>query len=163
MPRTIIYEQHVKKDAAPPPADGDSKSPAAAPGKKKTSTDALTDGYVEKLVKYVPAEVIAFFAPIASLVEKQTTLLVASGIIGLVATPLYIKLYSRNATNIKKGTQRPPIYNYVLSSAAFVVWALATSKLGELLHMTSTEIAFMLGVTVFVIPLVDKLITERKA
>jgi hypothetical protein len=152
-----------KKDTDAQPPDSGSKIPAAAPGTKKTSTDAVTDGYFDKLVKYVPAEVIAFFAPLASIVEKQTALLVATGIVGLVATPLYIKRYSSNPKNIKNGAQPPPIYNYVLSSVAFLVWALATSKLGDLLHMTSTDIAFMLGVTVFLIPLVDKTITDRKA
>jgi hypothetical protein len=170
MPRTIIYKRDVEEhddavEAGAPaqPTLAGAKIPATAAAKKKAATDALADGYVEKLLKYVPAEVIAFFAPIASLVEKQTALLVASGIVGLVATPLYIKLYSRNLRRRSKGTQPPPIYNYALSMAAFVVWALATSKLGGLLHMSSTAIAFMLGVAVFVIPLADKLISERNS
>lgn len=170
MPRTIIYERDVKEhdgasktDAPTQPTLAGPTTPATAPGKKKTSTPAVTDGYFEKLLKYVPAEVIAFFAPIASLVEKDTTLLVASGIVGLVCTPAYLSLSRRNLKKTVKGAQRLPILNYVLSSAAFVVWALATSKLGDLLHMTSTTIAFMLGVTVFVIPLADKLISKRNS
>jgi len=159
-----MYRQDVEEEGVAPGAGGAAQPKSAGPTavapaavKPKRKVQGPTDGYLEKLVKYVPAEVVAFFAPIASLVESQRPLLIASGVVGLIATPTYLWA---NAKGLEK-RQRPPAYYYVLSTAAFVVWALATSKLGALLHLTGVSMAFTLGVAVFVIPLADKLLSRK--
>lgn len=152
MPRTIVYPRDLDGERDPSGGGGPTRA-AATP---KTRAEGGTDGYLEKLVKYVPAEVVAFFAPIASLVENQRPLLIASGVVGLLATPAYLWAHAKRLDR----RRRPPLYNYILSTLAFVVWALATSKLGAMFHITSTTMGFTLGVTVFVIPLADRLLSR---
>jgi hypothetical protein len=115
------------------------------------------DEYKDKLIKFVPAEVVAFFAPLASLVQERPTLLVSSAFLGLIATPGYLWI---SAGKLEPAA-RPPIHNYVLSTLAFAVWALATSRLGSMVGLGSIETAFLLGVTVFAIPFIDGLFAKR--
>lgn len=150
MARTIIYAQMV----APPSS---SRITFGGPAPKEEPRPAFkVDDYKDKLVKYVPAEVVAFYAPIATLVQERPGLLILAAVLGMVATPTYLLTQAKKL----EPTLRPPLYNYVLSSIAFAVWALSTSRLGAMAGMDSVTTAFLLGVTVFLLPLVDTLLVR---
>jgi hypothetical protein len=156
MPRVVIYPS-----AAPTPEQGGAihfGGPGGA-GQAEVSAVAATDKYADKLVKFVPAEVVAFFAPIASLVRDRPALLVTAGLVGLAATPAYLVVAARQ---LPRG-QRPPLHYYVLSSIAFIAWALGTSGLGALAGLDATASGFTLGVTVLLIPLADAVLTRNPA
>jgi hypothetical protein len=115
---------------------------------------AARDDYTGKLVKYVPAEVLAFFAPMAAAVEGRNSLLIAAMIIGFLATPAYLWYGAQKLPP----EQKPLVHLYPLSAVAFVAWALGTSSIGSLIGLDSIVTSFILGTSVFLIPLVDGLV-----
>jgi hypothetical protein len=143
MPRTIVYPP-VQKETVTfgGPGGGSAKRP---------STEV--DGYAEKLTKYIPAEVIAFFAPIASVLASRVELLWSTAAIGVIATPAYLFLSAKSLPREKQ----PRPHFYILSVVAFIVWALATSALGKQANLDPISTSFLLGVTVFLLPAVDGL------
>ena len=156
MARVVIYRLPVRAadQAEAQPRFGGPAAPSVGAGMSPTPP---VDDYKDKLVKFVPAEVIAFFAPIASLVQDRPGLLITAASLGLVATPTYLWTSSRSLTP----TQRPPLHNYVLSALAFAVWAVATSHLGTMVGLDPVAKAFTLGATVFLIPLVDSVLARH--
>ena len=89
------------------------------------------DDYSDKLIKYVPAEVVAFFIPIGALLQDRRNLLIVAAIVGLVATPGYLW---RSAQSLPV-SQRPPMHTYVLAGGvSFAVWAIATSAIGGMIR-----------------------------
>jgi membrane protein DedA with SNARE-associated domain len=121
------------------------------------------DGYGDKLVKYIPAEVIAFFLPAYALAAKLDHfkedlewigwLLVVGAAFGAVGYLL-----------VKADKSKPPRwYFYPLSVLAFLGWAVGTSTaVAELFDLTQPDITGKLIVmaAVFVIPLIDELLTR---
>lgn len=144
MARTVIYPARAS-------SDGRAASSVAAGG------GSPPDKYAEKLAKFIPAETVAFFVPIASVAESRPGLLVTAGLIGLLATPAYLWTTARDLAP----ELRPRWHFYVLAMVAFAIWALGTSKLGALVGLDSIETAFMLGVGVFLVPLIDSLLTRK--
>jgi hypothetical protein len=78
-------------------------------------------------------------------------------VVGLIATPLLVHRASRNLPP----EQRPRTRTYILSSIAFVVWALATSRLGALAGLDEEMTAVIMGISVFLIPLIDDFFTKK--
>ncbi len=135
--RTVVYEKREHEE----------RPVVFGPGGAKTA-----DGYVDKLIKYVPAEVVAFFAPAAALAGGNHALLVAALAAGVVGTPGYLWYQSRHLPPSRK----PLPHFFVVATVAFVAWAVATSReMATVLHLTSTAVAFILAVTVLFIPLLD--------
>jgi hypothetical protein len=87
------------------------------------------DGYLEKVAKYVPGEVLAFVVPaVATLKATDSQLLAWTFWIGLIATPLYLLYVAYEHTEPGK---RPKPHFYLLAVAGYVVWALVGfDKLG---------------------------------
>ena len=85
------------------------------------------DSYLERVGKYVPAEIVAAyialigFAANVSPASKQAALIVIFGVC-LVATPLYLWRMGK--------TSRVKAVHIVLSSLAFIVWAYAVGDGG---------------------------------
>jgi hypothetical protein len=97
-----------------------------------TASDRPADNYSDRLVKYLPAESVAFYAGIDKLVASHfgidstvasTTPAPAGAllwaalffVIGLVGTPIY--LYRRRLPN------QPWVMNVVIATVAFPLWA----------------------------------------
>src|SRR6266851_2631963 len=138
MPRTIIYPKAQNEVLTfGGPVGGAGKPPSAAPA----------DGYAEKLTKYIPAELIAFYAPVASLLESRVELLWFAAAIGVIATPGYLFLSAKSLPL----EQQPRPHFYILSIVAFIVWALATSTLGKHIKLDPISTSFLLGATVFLL------------
>jgi hypothetical protein len=93
----------------------------ATPGKP----DSEVDGYLERLTKYVPAEILAAFTPIAILAKDRALLLTTLSLVFLILTPVYLYI----TKEIQKGEETLKVrpYLYALAPASFVIWALNTS------------------------------------
>jgi hypothetical protein len=116
------------------------------------------DGYTDKLTKYVPAEVLSFFAPTVSLIGERPELVFAAAGVGLLATPGYLWRTAQN----KPEKEKPLPHFYLLAAISFVVWAVATTRLGSLIGLDQTVTAFILAATVFVLPLLDDLLARAQ-
>lgn len=110
------------------------------------------DGYREKLTKYLPVVVTAFFLGAAALAANTQTLMAIALLVGVAATPAYLFVLSWTL----EPARQPLLQFYVLSTLVFVVWAFGTNAtLAGLfgLGVGTTQIA--LFVAVFLILLVD--------
>ena|SRR5258708_6107408 len=167
MPRTILYSARPAGSMQPAPTP---KEPLTfggpGPSRKKAnpttqspvtqSVDdvATRDDYAGKLVKFVPAEVLAFFAPMAAAVQGRNGLLIAATVIAFLSTPAYLWYASQKLPP----QQKPLVHFYPLSAIAFLAWALGTSKIGSLVGLDSISTSFVLGCSIFLIPLADGLL-----
>jgi hypothetical protein len=115
------------------------------------------DGLSEKLVKYVPAETLAFFVPIsAGLGSSRDGVLLLVIIVAAVGTVGYLWTNGRTLAMDK----RPRSHFYLLAVIAFLAWALGTNaNVADLVGMDTTVAGVVLGCAIFLIPLVDEVIT----
>jgi hypothetical protein len=165
MPRTVVYPPRAgQRDAgkavaaaAPSPERGEvPKAPAPQPPTKE-------DGLGDKLMKYIPAEVIAFYVSgyvlAGSLGGKARWAVL---LVCLFGTPAYLF--------IRADRVNPPRwYFYVLATLSFLAWAAGTSTVGADLfgwadptNPQKAEIMgkFIVTAAVFLIPLTDELLTK---
>ncbi len=159
MVRTVVYRQPVQAQN-PIPEMANPRTSNVDPPPPPAST-APKDEFGDKLVKYIPAEVIAFFLPAYALAKSADpaglawlpyALVVVAGL-GLVGYLL-----------IRAPKDNPPRwYFYVLSVVAFLAWIAGTSAAGaDVFHLVQVEITgkLILMAAVFAIPLLDELLTR---
>ena len=118
----------------------------------------IRDDYTGKLIKYVPAEVLAFFAPTAAVVEGRHSLLIAATVMAFLATPAYLWLRARKLPP----EQKPLVHLYPLSAITFLAWALGASSIGSLIGLDSMATSFILAASVFLVPLLDGLLVSMR-
>lgn len=101
------------------------------------------DTYAERLVKYIPAEAMAFFLPTYALADSDAI----RWLVLLLATAGDLVLLALSAAAARRGivaeteTQRQARrYSYVLSIVAFFAWAVGTSDLGVQLFGLTEEV-----------------------
>lgn len=140
MPRTVVYPEA-----------------SASRGARSVEPDAPArpDAYPEKLVKYVPAEVVAFYVPAYTMAPDERMFLKwAILLMAAVGTVGYLRLQAPDAIP-------PRWYFYVLSLVAFFAWALGTTSTGDdLLHLSREESAIALLAGVFLVPMIDEWISR---
>jgi hypothetical protein len=141
-----------------PPAGGDERAVEQARQRRMPAEEA--DGYKEKLIKYVPAEVLAFFVPVAAFVGSgEDGWLIAIFIVGVIGT---LGILRRNNLQVPVD-QRAPWWNYVLAVAAFAAWALATSAAtAEVVGLDQKAVGLILAIAAFLIPALDFWGAEQK-
>lgn len=113
------------------------------------------DEWGDKLVKYIPAEVLAFYIPAYALVEANAPLgpWIVFGL-GLVGTVAYLVARADRA-------DPPRWYFYLLSAIAFIAWSIGTSSIGSVLwHLPAWSSEVTLLGAVFLIPLIDEIVTK---
>jgi|GEM_PF-3795796 hypothetical protein len=111
--------------------------------------EAKPDDYPTKLVKYVPAETVAFVA-FASAVALSTLLSWLVVAIALVGSVLYIATRGRQ-----------PWYSHFLTLLAAILWIIGTTRYGEeLLGLSYASSRILLAMGVFLIPAIDELLTR---
>jgi hypothetical protein len=117
------------------------------------------DGLPERLVKYVPAETLAFFVPLAPIVgPDRDALLVVVVVAALIGTVGYLWL---NGSRLEPD-ERPRPHFYALAGLAFLAWALGISTLvQDLVGVDEIAAAVVLAVAVFLIPLIDGVLSRR--
>ena len=89
-----------------------------------TGAGAAPDGYFDKLVKYIPADIVAAWVAISALVKGATdvpvnTVLWISFAVGLVLTAWW----TWTQTNVPG--QPPAVKQIIISTLAFAVWVFA--------------------------------------
>jgi hypothetical protein len=162
MSRTIHYASLEATQARGPMAVG-----GGTPG-----SNLDVDGYLERLAKYVPGEILTGFAPLALLTKDRAELLATVSIAFLLLTPVY--LYVTRVIQPGDGQPKFRRYMYVLSPLAFVVWALNISeafrgfvaglapvKAIGTLDATAASVVLVLGA--LAIPAIDILLDYRMA
>ncbi|MEO6196102.1 MAG: hypothetical protein ABIS20_24035 [Thermoanaerobaculia bacterium] len=119
------------------------------------------DSYADKLVKYIPAEVIGFFIPAYALATQVSGHWAQWLVLGLCA------LGTVGYLMIKAPKDAPPRwYFYILALLSFLAWAIGTSDaLTNLLQTGNDENTKLVGklilaAAVFLIPLIDSLLTR---
>jgi len=116
------------------------------------------DDFPDKLLKYVPAETLAFFVPVtAGLDSDKSGWLVVVLVAGAIGTFGYLWIAGQREPDDKK----PLPYLYALAVIAFLCWAVGTSKsVADLVNVGSVGAGIILGLAVFLIPLLDQLSIE---
>lgn len=119
--------------------------------------EATRDDYLTKIIKYVPAEIVAAFAGLsAAAAAVDDWAVVAVFVVGLIATPAFFYL---SAHTLPKPDQ-PKLYFYGLTLVAFVIWSLAISEnVRDQIDIDAQLSEFLLVVGAFLIPFLDEMIT----
>jgi hypothetical protein len=139
MPRTVVYRSRA------------SHKGSRSLYKGVNGSDA--DSYSGRLVKFVPAEVLAFFVPAAANWSDDESALTVIFITGLLATPLYLWVQGRDLDP----DRQPELWSYPLAVAAFFAWAVGTSAATSThLGLSSRTGTLILALAAFLIPLLDE-------
>lgn len=138
MARSIVYDTNQTR----PRVRGNAPLPEAA-----------ADQYADKLVKYVPAEVLAFYLPAFALFEADAGRW-AVAILGALGTVLWTLVAAkRNKTPL-------PWFYPTLALLAYAAWAIGVSALGTDVLGFSKEVATLIVlVAILAIPAVDELLS----
>ncbi len=122
MPRTIVNPEEVGGARAPSAPRGGRKRDAGGPIPETPAPGAAAapapDGYNDRVLKYIPAEVVTLYLSVDGLVRaKQNSPVLSWGLFafGLLATILYLKFSA--------GVTKP--LQLVVSAVAFCVWAIS--------------------------------------
>jgi hypothetical protein len=137
MPRTIVPPQR-----------------AARQGEEGATGDQLP----EKLVKYIPAETLAFVVPVtAALGSDREGWLIAILIIAALLTPAYLW----NSARSLPANERPLTHFYVLAVLAFAGWAIGTCpSVADLISVDDVIAGVILALAVFLIPISDGILSD---
>jgi hypothetical protein len=142
MNRSVVYPEGVvnrkapERQANPPMAD--------------------SDAYRDKLIKFVPAEAVSFFAVATVIVTDSwpDAWRYVVLVLGATIAILYPTAVSRTAPTV-------PWFNYVLVTASFLAWALGTSSFGgELFGWPTGANKIVLAAAVPIIPALDELLVR---
>ena len=125
------------------------------------------DKFADKLVKYIPAEAIAFYTPIYAYVRTNAT--TADGTVpkGPLAIVLAVTLlgllgyvYARERSDNKTRVKITDWYYYPLAVIAFLCWAIGTSTVAQdLTPLAGWWDKVILLAGVFLVPLADELLS----
>jgi hypothetical protein len=108
------------------------------------------DTFPTRLVKYVPAETLAFVIPATAFATSNLRRSVVLAV-ALIGTPLYLALAARL-----------PLWFFILAELSLLAWVTGTTDFAvELLGIAPEVGKFVLFVAVFLIPAVDELLTRR--
>lgn len=122
MPRTIVNPEEVSRAATPSVPKGGRRRGAGAPVPEAPATAPAAapaaDSYNDRVLKYIPAEVVTLYLSVDALVRsKQDSPVLSWGLFafGLLATVLYLRFSA--------GVTKP--LQIAVSAAAFCVWAIS--------------------------------------
>jgi hypothetical protein len=160
MPRQIVYPRAVVASTS-----------RVRKGKVKLTAppahepEKPTDGYRDKLVKYVPVEATVFFAlAYGKLVDDLSVDKVSDRLWWVVILALAALIAVLFATTATGGRDPLPWYFYVLTSLAFLCWAFGTTGIGQELIkgwlVDANDI--VLAAAAFIIPGIDEWFTRRR-
>jgi hypothetical protein len=124
-------------------------------------TQGGKDSYLEKIVKYVPAEIVTLTTLAVAALQPAGSTIWWIVLIGGLANLLY--LFGTSLANAD--TPMPRWYFYPLSFLAYMVWAAAIipefgQKVGIGGENAQTEQSFALALGAFLIPLLDSIFTN---
>lgn len=137
----------MARTVVPPPPKGVMLNASRA------GSAATGDTLPERLIKYVPAETLAFFVPIAAILgANQGNVLFAALVASAIGTVGYLWLSARALPP----AEQPLPHFYVLAVVAFGCWSLTTApNVRAVFNIDETTAAVILPFSVFLIPLAD--------
>lgn len=140
MPRTVVYPPSTPRHFGDP-----------------NDNTSDSDRYSEKIVKFVPAEVLAFYLPAVSLSGDDVNLIRLCFGAGLIGTLVYLLTAGQSEAKEKK----PLPHFYILAVIAFAVWAVGVSQAtGSIFGVDPRTATVILTITVFLLPGVDTLLAK---
>jgi hypothetical protein len=133
------------------------------PSSERFAADAgpSPDGFPEKLAKYVPAEVLAFYVPALAIggVRQDVQALLLVTVVAAVGVVGYLAWSARSLP----AENRPPTWFYMLALVAFGGWAVGTvPELGADLKLSAAVSSVLLPITVFLVPAIDLWLTSAR-
>jgi hypothetical protein len=160
VPRAVVLPSLV--DAARGTSDeeddvvfGARQAPNGAP---TPTHDA--DKYAERLVKYIPGEVLPFFLLLTSSASIPDELLILAIVAGGAGTVLYG--INRNHA-LPAHEQQPTSHIVWFGVIAFAAWALGTSlNVQELVGVSQTFAAGIMAILAFLLPGIDDRIMQAR-
>ena len=136
-PRRAPRRDAAAQDLGPLRSAGRSPTPRGQP-----------DTYGDRLVKYIPAEVLAFFLAAAAQWGHDDTFLIIILAVAVILTP--VLLYNASPNGLRW-------YAVLFAVVAFCAWAVGTSpNTDRLLGLATSQAPFVLTVAAFVVPALDK-------
>jgi hypothetical protein len=145
MIRTVVYRRAA-----------DHREGADAEVERQSAAES-PDSYLDRLLKFIPAECLALWLPLAAAAATtgEVWLLWAVLAAGLFATVLYLWLNGRAQSQEKQ----PMPHYYVLAALAFVIWAIGTSEpTADLIGLSPAVANVLLGLGVLLVPGLDQLL-----
>jgi hypothetical protein len=149
--RTLLREARERADAQQPPP----RKPI------EDGTQSGKDSYLEKIVKYVPAEIVTLTTLAVAAFQPAGGTIWWIVIVGALANVLYLF----GTALASSTTPLPRWYFYPLSILAYAVWAAAIipefgQKVGIGGDNAQTEQSFALALGAFLVPLLDSIFTN---
>lgn len=150
MPRVIIYPR-----ARPEPTtSAEQRQLYGARGDEEVAAAAslVADDYASRLLKYIPAEALAFVVFGTSFSSERRGQVAAVAIVAAVGQLLWLR---RSAQSLP-AADRPTWRYYLLSLIAYVAWVVGTSpKVRSLVGLHQTTAAIILGSVAYLLPSID--------
>lgn len=150
MPRVILYDRPALRDAEQ--RDGSPRYAGGGKGAPGAEEVRAGDDYVQRLVKYIPAEAIGFVIFGTSFPNEKDGHVVAVVVVAAVGQLLWL---FRRGQQVPQA-DRPTARFYVLALIAFAAWALGTSPpVSELVGLDRTTAALILCSVAYLLPWID--------
>lgn len=125
------------------------------------AAQAKGDEYLERLAKYVPAEILAPFLVVSSATSISDVLLVA--LLATFGAGAVIWALTRNL-KLDAALRQPSSLIVIFSALAYAGWALGTSgTVQSLVGISQAAATPILAAIAFVLPLVDDYLGARRA
>ncbi|MBQ4820379.1 hypothetical protein [Aquimarina sp. MMG016] len=97
---------------------------------KVKETNLKPDGYFQKVIKYIPGEIVAFYLVFNKFaIENGVQGFLTLFIIGLILTPFYKYFGLKDQSNILD----TPWFQIIISVIAFAIWVFALGDLSRLI------------------------------
>ena len=120
-------------------------------------SSARTEDYGEKLLEFVPVEVLSGFLVLSAAAHNNGVLLIAALVAGLIATPAYLFLAGQRQLREPKMP-----HSYVLAVIAFTAWALGTNvEVANLFRLDQKVAYWILAAAVFLLPAIDGVLRKK--
>lgn len=161
--KTVVYPGDQVTAVKPKPSAGDAAEEPLSTQGEPVEVKERPDEFESKLIKYIPAEVISFYAAVYALIPKSRAesgsldhlaLVIIVLLVGALLTPGYLF--------IRRDKANPPRpYFYALAILAYVFWTAGVSSVvKDLLGIDNewlSKFIFLLGV--FLVPFFDELVS----
>jgi hypothetical protein len=151
--RTLLEEARDKADTETPPVQPTGEG-----------SQSGKDSYLEKIVKYVPAEIVTLTTLAVAAFQPSAGEIWWIILVGALANVLYLF----GTALADKTTPMPRFYFYPLSILAYALWAAAIiPEFGEKVGIggsnAETEQTFALALAAFLVPLLDSIFTNFRS
>lgn len=151
MPRSIVYPAPAPR----PRADERDRPYAGGTGAADAgqSTEMSPgDGFAQRLLKYIPAETLAFVVFLTAMSDLKDAHVVAVVVVGLVGQVLIL----RSQTAKMAAPDRPTLRFFIFAVVAYLAWVVGTSpRFAHIVHLDRTTATLIMACVAYLLPLID--------